>query len=492
MEIVAWHPRRELTPGKVTRVSSVLQRRDSTTPRNQSTKSRLLLIGGVSFAVVLAGWLAYAFTHAAPYTADPADLQVYNNGGLIIRHVRPPYDARYLYPLYDWPKSKAALKFTYTPFAAVFFAAISYIPWSVLPRLSQLANLLLLVAAAWLTAGVLGKHPGGRTPVPPAGNHPWRTRLGAALLGSAAALLTEPVFRTMYLGQVNLLLMALVIGDVAQPDGRRLKGVAVGIAAGIKLIPLVFIPYLLLTRRFRAAAMATGTFAATVVLGFLVVPGDSTDWWLHGLFFNGSRTGFVGWGGNQSLRAILTRFAGSIHGATAAWMAAALLAAVIGLASAVLLDRAGHTMLAILATALVGLLDSPISWDHHWVWVVPGMMAAAHYASRAWQAGQRHAARSCAALAGALLLIFAAWPGALWSVPVTGAGDFTNGLIWAGPNSRVTQYTLFGDKRGFLEYHWRGLQNLSGNAFVLAGLALLALLAVVAVRTLRGAADRHA
>jgi alpha-1,2-mannosyltransferase len=505
MEIVAWHPRRELTPGKVTRVSSVLERHDSTTPRNQSTKSRLLLIGGVSFAVVLAGWLAYAFTHAAPYTVDPADLQVYNSGGLIIRHVRPPYDARHLYPLYDWPKSKAALKFTYTPFAAVFFAAISYIPWSVLPRLSQLANLLLLVAAAWLTAGVLGNHPGGRPPVPPAGNHsggrppvppagnhPWRTRLGAALLGSAAALLTEPVFRTMYLGQVNLLLMALVIGDVAQPDGRRLKGAAVGIAAGIKLIPLVFIPYLLLTRRFRAAALAAGTFAATVVLGFLVVPGDSTDWWLHGLFFNGSRTGFVGWGGNQSLRAILTRFAGSIHGATAAWMAAALLAAVIGLASAVLLDRAGHTMLAILATALVGLLDSPISWDHHWVWVVPGMMAAAHYASRAWQAGKRRAARWCAALAGALLLIFAAWPGALWSVPVTGAGDFTNGLIWAGPNSRVTQYTLFGDKPGFLEYHWRGLQNLSGNAFVLAGLALLALLAVVAVRTLRGAADRHA
>src|ERR1700733_2806035 len=361
MEIVAWHPRRELTPGKVTRVSSVLERRDSTTPRNQRTKSRLLLIGGVCFAVALAGWLIYAFTHTAPYTGDPADLQVYDNGGLIIRHVSPPYEARDLYPLYEWPKSKVALKFTYTPFAAVFFAAISYIPWSILPRLSQLANLLLLIAAAWLTAGVLGNHPVGRPPVPPVGNDPvrrppvplagshpvgrglgWRTRLGGALLGSAAPLPTEPGFRTMYLGQVNLLLMALVIGDLAQPDGRRLKGMAVGIAAGIKLIPLVFIPYLLLTRRFRAAAMATGTFVGTIVLGFLVVPHDSSDWWLHGLFLNGSRTGFVGWGGNQSLRAILTRLAGSIHGATREWVSVALLAAVIGLTSAVLLDRAGH------------------------------------------------------------------------------------------------------------------------------------------------------
>ena len=238
--------------------------------------------------------------------------------------------------------------------------------------------------------------------------------------------------------------------------------------------------------------MAAGTFAATVAVGFAVVPGDSTDWWLRGLFFADGRTGFVGWGGNQSLRAILTRLAGSIDGANADWVLAALLAAVVGLASAVLLDRAGHAMLAILATALVGLLDSPISWDHHWVWVAPGMIAVAHYAARAWRAGRRAAALWCAALAAGLLLVFAAWPGALWSVPITGPGDFTNGLIWAGPNSRVTEYVLLGDKPGFREYHWRGLQNLSGNAYVLTGVALLILLAVVALRTRRASAARPA
>jgi alpha-1,2-mannosyltransferase len=488
----------------VTRVTSVLQRRESDTPRKQTTGSGLLLIGGVSFAIVLLAWLVYAFTHAAAYTIDPADLKVYNNGGLIVRHASPPYNAHFKYPLYDWPISKTALRFTYTPFAALFFVAISYVPWSLLPRLSQVANLLFLLAAAWFTMDALSYLPEGRpsssrrmpwsrSPVLSGGwVLGWRVKLGGTLLGGAAALLTEPLFRTMYLGQINLLLMALIIGDLRRPDGRWLKGTATGIAAGIKLVPLVFIPYLLLTRRFRAAAMATGTFAGTVVLGFIVIPGDSDDWWLRGLLFDDGRTGFVGWGGNQSLMAMLTRFAGSINGSQAGWWVAALSAAAVGLSAAVILDRAGHHMLAILATALVGLLDSPISWDHHWVWVVPGMMTAAYYAARVRQEGQRAAARWCAALAAALLLIFAAWPGALWSVPITGAGDFTNGLIWAGPNSRVTQFALFGDNPGFLEYHWRGLQNLSGNAFILTGVAMLALLSVVAVRMRYASVGRHA
>jgi alpha-1,2-mannosyltransferase len=465
----------------VTGVSSLLERGETVAHGNRTAGSRLLLVGAVTFAAVLTGWLVYARTHVAPATIDPADLQVYKNGGLIIRHVSPTYNPALKYPLYDWPKSKIALKFTYTPFAAVFFAAVSCVPWSVLPRISQVANLVFLLGGAWFTAGALGCRG-------------WRGRLGGALLGAAAALVTEPVFRTMYLGQINLLLMAAIIGDLRQPDRRRFKGVATGLAAGIKLVPLVFIPYLLLTRRFRAAAMTASAFAVTVIIGFIVVPGDSDAWWLHGLFLADGRTGFVGWGGNQSLRGLLTRLAGSIHGADHVWVAAALLTAVIGLAAAVLLDRAGHALLAILTTALIGLLDSPISWDHHWVWVVPGMMAAAHYAAHAWEAGRRGvpgkraAACWCGALAGLLLLIFAPWPGSWWSVPVTGPGDFTSGLIWAGPNSKVSTYVLFGDNPAYKEYHWRGLQNLSGNAFVLAGLALLVLLAVAAVRTRRASA----
>ena len=137
--------------------------------------------------------------------------------------------------------------------------------------------------------------------------------------------------------------------------------------------------------------MTTGSFAFTIVLGFLILPRDSKDWWFNGLFIQDGRTGFVGWTGNQSLRAVATRLAGSIDAGTVPWVILALIATVVGLLVAAQLDRAGHTMLGLLTAALVGLLDSPISWDHHWVWVVPAMMAAGHYAARAWQARKRAA-----------------------------------------------------------------------------------------------------
>src|SRR5439155_26712098 len=90
-----------------------------------------------------------------------------------------------------------------------------------------------------------------------------RARAGGALLAGAAVLWTEPFLRTVYLGQVNVALMALIMWDLTQPDTRASrwwKGAGVGIAAGIKLVPLIFLPYLLLTRRFRQAAVAAAAF----------------------------------------------------------------------------------------------------------------------------------------------------------------------------------------------------------------------------------------
>jgi len=452
-------------------VSSVLERLGAATAREKAVGTRILLVGLVACVVVLGGWLVYAFSHPESTTLYPVDLGVYRNGGLIVRHVSPPYDG-HQYALYDWPANNEALKFTYTPFAALFFAVVSFVPWSVLPRLTQVANLIFLFIATWYTMDALGYRDR-------------RVRLGGALLGVAVGLLTEPVYRTMYLGQINLLLMAAIIWDLRQPDGRRWKGVATGLAAAIKLTPLIFIPYLILTRKFKTAAVVTVTFLATIVLGFVLLRHDSGDYWLHGLFISDGRTGFVGWTGNQSLRALTTRLAGSIHAGTVPWVVLALVATVVGLWAAAVLDRAGHMMLGLLTAALVGLLDSPISWDHHWVWVVPGLMVAGHYAVKAWQAGRRRVSVGCAALVAALLLIFAPWPGSLFGVPTTGAGDFTKGLLWVGPYTPVKVYVAIGDQPWFKEYHWTGREILAGNAYILAGVALLILLAAVAVRSRR-------
>jgi hypothetical protein len=195
--------------------------------------------------------------------------------------------------------------------------------------------------------------------------------------------------------------------------------------------------------------------------------------WLHGSFIKDGRSGLVGSSGNQSLRAIATRLAGSIDAGTVPWVIAGVIVTVGGLLCAARLYRAGHPMLGILTTALIGLLDSPISWDHHWVWVVPGMMAAVHYAVRAWRAGRRGRAAGCAALAGAMFLVFAPWPGILWASHRR-SSSFTHGLIWSAPNTPVTKYR-WATSPG--SSSTTGAPSSSGrNAYVLSGLLLLVIL----------------
>jgi alpha-1,2-mannosyltransferase len=437
----------------------------SGSPVRPALSRSLLVTGLVIFAVALGGYLAFTATQPAYRWMVAVDLAVYRRAGQVAAHIAPGYDPRLGSPLYDWPRS--GLQFTYPPFAALTFTVLTLPSWTVLLKLSMGVNIAALLAAIWATLGGLGYRVGA-------------ARLGGALLLTGAMLWTEPVLRTLYLGQIELLLMALIMWDMCQPDRRWWKGAGVGFAAGIKLTPLVFIPYLLLSRRYRQAAVASATFAASVGLGFIVLPADSRRWWFGGLFLQSSRTGFVGWAGNQSLLAIITRLAGSVAGGTPIWLASAAVAAIIGLIAAALLDRAGHHVAGVLTCALTGLLSSPISWDHHWVWIAPAVATLAVYAVRA-RGLRRWALGSAAALVAA---IFAAWPGFLWGQPLD-LGGFWMGLIWAAPNTNPGTYASLGDRPWYPEYHWHGWQLLSGNLFVLTGLALFVLAAAVAWRYAR-------
>jgi len=429
----------------------------------------LLAVGAAAFAVAVGGYAVYVATSPRNVWMVPVDLRVYRDGGLIVRHVAPMYRALRASPLYDWPGYEQ-LKFTYPPFAAMLFTVLTLTSFSALMKLSVAVSILALLATIWMTFGALGYRRG-------------LVRLGATLLLAAPLLWTEPVQRTLFLGQIEIVLMALIIWDQAQPDRRWWKGAGIGVAAGIKLIPLIFIPYLLLTRRFRQAAVASGTFALTVLLGFAVLPADSRAWWLDGLFYQGGRTGFVGWEGNQSLQALITRLSGSVAHARPVYLVTAVVVAIAGIGAAAILDRAGHRMVGLLTCALTGLLVSPISWDHHWVWIVPGTVTAVVYTVRA----RRTAARlAWAGLAAAIAALFGAWPGVLWGAP-SDFGSFSKGLIFAPPYTAPAVYYRLGDRPWYAEYHWHGLQLLTGNLYVLTGMALFLMLLVLAVRPARAA-----
>ncbi len=423
----------------------------------------LLPAGALLLAGVLVLYLADVTSHLSYMTAM-RDLVVYRNGGLIARHVPPAYDAHRASPLYDWT-GQNGVQFTYPPFAAVIFAVGSVLSWTAMRWAMTLASLVALGLSLWLVFGALGYRA--------------RVRLGATLGVSALALATEPVQQTLALGQVNLLLMLLVTADLltggAQTPGGRTRwwhGAGIGIAAGVKLTPLIFIPYLLLIRKYRQAATATATFAATVALGYAILPKDSRTYWADGLFLKANRIVFLGTRGNQSLRGIVTRLAGSVNAGATPWIVLAVLIVIAGLLTAALLYRAGQPVPAMLACALTGLLVSPLSWDHHWVWVAPGIALLAHLGA---SAGRARAAWWAAA--AGLVLVFFAWP-QFWDAQ---AGLTPAGLVWYGPAT----YFATGDQPWYHEFHWHGLQLLAGNSFVLAGLAGLAALAVAAVLGVR-------
>jgi alpha-1,2-mannosyltransferase len=310
----------------------------------KSTRRRPVLLGISIFSICLA--LALAAVSPVP------DLQVYRLGAQALLDGVPLYD-----PI---PPALAdlGLPFTYPPFAALLFAPLAVLPLrvgSVLLTglgLAALLGTLVLTSRRGHAAEVWSRR--GKAAVPAA--------LGATAFG---VILLDPARTTVMAGQINLILLGLVAADCLSRRPRWPRGLLIGIAASVKLTPAVFIVYLLARRQWRAAATATGTFLAIGAAGFAFAPADSARYWLHTLA-DTDRIGPNAWPINQSLHGVLARF--GLEGATLAvlWLAAA--AAVVALAY-LLASRLRDDTGALLVVAAAGLLASPVSWTHHWVWI---------------------------------------------------------------------------------------------------------------------------
>src|ERR1700694_1747109 len=122
-------------------------------------------------------------------------------------------------------------------------------------------------------------------------------------------------------------------------------------------------------RGWGAAVFSAVVFFCTVAVSALVV-GDQTRYYFTKLLGDARRVGPIGTSFNQSWRGGISRILGHDAG-----YGVLVLAAITATAALAILawravgtcDRLG----AIVVVQLFGLLLSPISWTHHWVWVLP-------------------------------------------------------------------------------------------------------------------------
>ena len=272
------------------------------------------------------------------------DLRVYRDS------VHQFFDGR---PLYDISVTEVGLPFTYPPVAVFLLAPLAWLPFPVAAGTLLVVNGAVLLATCWACLQPLS---GGRPTL----------ALAAATAG--AALFLEPVWSALNFGQVDLLLTAAVTLDMLVIP-QRFRGLLTGVLAAVKLTPLVFVLLLVLRRDWRSTARMLGTFVLLGLVAFAALPHESTYYWFHALR-DPARIGPVAYVGNLSTYAVLERFWGDGAATHALWLALSLVVLVV---TVVVVRRSialGHRVLPLALVALAGLLCSPISWDHHWAWVV--------------------------------------------------------------------------------------------------------------------------
>ncbi|GAB3135217.1 glycosyltransferase 87 family protein [Amycolatopsis stemonae] len=350
---------------------------------------------------------------------DGLDLEVYLGGAKALAEQGSPYDA--------WVPTthRILLPFTYTPFAAAAFWPGTLLPFAVTMKLVSIASIVATGVVAYLYVATLN----GSLTDATKGNG----RVVAALVAIGAQLagaLLEPVRSTLGFGQINALLMVLVVLDVLLPGERkRTKGLLIGVAAAIKLTPAVFVVYFLFRRDFKSALRVVAGFVAAGALLWVIRPSASWTYWTK-LVFDAGRIGGGDYVGNQSLRGLIARTGLSDAAGNVVWVLAAL--AVMAVV-AVVIVRAAEPVLALTACALGGLLVSPVSWTHHWTWCVPILVLAGYYGVRARRTDRVVGWWSGAVVVAGLTLFIV---GPMWFAP----RPAPSALWWLATES----YELFG------------------------------------------------
>ena len=299
-----------------------------------------------------------AWTYLTPTGANFVDLHVYLGGAAAIDHPGTLYSYVYADQTPDFP-----LPFTYPPFAAVIFYPLHLLPFGLVAFLWQVATMVALYGAIRISQRLLGF------------SADQAADQRAAMLWMAVCMWIEPLRSTFDYGQINVFLMLGVLWAVSTTRW-WLSGLLVGVAAGIKLTPAISGLYFAGARRWREVVCSAVAFAATVGVSVLVV-GDQARYYFTDLLGDARRVGPVATSFNQSWRGAISRILGHDAGFGPLVLAAIAVTAVVAVLAWRALDGSDR-LGRLLVVELFGLLFSPISWTHHWVWLVPLMIWAIH------------------------------------------------------------------------------------------------------------------
>lgn len=276
------------------------------------------------------------------------DLSVYRSAGESLLTGRPVYSF-----LTEPPQ---LLPFTYPPIAAVIAMPLAVMSWTAAQWVWTIGQLVLLAVITAISFRPLLARFGTAWPV------------GLGLLVAAAGWLF-PIRDGIRFGQVDIVLVALCLLDCVVRRPRWPRGLLIGLAAAVKLTPLVFLPYLWLTGRRRAAVVAAGSAVGFTVLAALLAPMDSRDYW-GGALFDSDRLGSNTSTSNQSLRGMLLRspLPGGVR--TALLAVFLVIVTVVGYRRARMLSEQGDEVAGVAVVGLLAVLLSPVAWIHHLAWIV--------------------------------------------------------------------------------------------------------------------------
>ncbi|HJQ46301.1 MAG TPA: glycosyltransferase 87 family protein [Amycolatopsis sp.] len=383
--------------------------------------------------VLCAVWLFFAFR--GMFTAMPTrpqiDLQVYRFG------VQSWWDGHGLYGVLPPVENGGRLPFVYPPFAAVLLSPLVLLPWDAAVVTLYIVSTICLALTIYLIS---------RVAWPPLG------RMGGVAVASVALPLTvflEPVSQTYQFGQVSLIMMALVAIDCLAGKTVWPRGFGIGIAAALKLTPAAFILFFLVRKDYRSAITAGITFAVAAVIGFCVDFHASVQYWFQGGLSGGGVSG-TAFKTNQTVEAALVRTGLSGFAEKAVWIV--LIAALVLLVAWAM--RRTEPALALVANAGLGLLVSPTSWSHYYVWVAPALVVMLAYGTR------RAMERS--------------WLAAAW-------------LFWTALTAVMFYLAPFHDLPltdfPIVNVRWQWWQQLSAATYVLVGVGLLLAFALPRVRS---------